>query len=77
MNINCQVFNILKFYLLTSILVFKTVKGISTVTVIHRALNPAIKDFTIEVWLFLVKYEYINWVRDIWMAIPGILRARD
>lgn len=64
-------------YLLTSTLVFKTVKGINTETVIHRALNPAIPDFTIEVWLFFVRYEYINCVSDIWMAIPGILRTRD
>lgn len=49
MNVYYQMFNTLKFHLLTSILVFKTVKGISTVTVIHRALNPAIPDFTIEV----------------------------
>lgn len=33
----------------TSTLVFKTVKGISTETVIHRALNPATPDLTIEV----------------------------
>lgn len=64
-------------YLFTSNLDFKTVKGIKTDTVTHRALNPASPDLTIEVPLSLVKYELINWVSDMWIAIPGMLRARD
>jgi hypothetical protein len=64
-------------FLFTSVLDFKTVKGINNDTVIHRALNPASPDLAIEVSLFFVKYELINWVSDIWIAIPGILRARD
>lgn len=52
-------------------------KGINTETVMHRAVNPAIPDFMMDDWLFLVKCKYINWVSDIWMATPGILRASD